>query len=143
MLGWAAEVTVLAVVALVALVAVVAEPALVAKVALATAPVTLPPGIDDSPAPDPLNWDAVTVPVALTNPAVRMLPPMRLPIPTDKLPPVMLLLAAIVPDTVNPVLAKTPTLVTPLTLTSTVSLGLGICTELVPLAICVTDTFPI
>jgi hypothetical protein len=58
MLGCAAVVTVPAVVAVVAdpaVVAVVADPAVVAKVALATVPVTLPPGIDDRPAPDPLN----------------------------------------------------------------------------------------
>jgi hypothetical protein len=63
--------------------AVVTVPAVVA---LATVPVTLPPGIDDSPAPDPLNWDAVTVPVALTNPAVRMLPPVTLPVTLTAVP---------------------------------------------------------
>ena len=36
--------------------AVVTVPAVVAEVADATAPVTLPPGIDVNPAPDPLNW---------------------------------------------------------------------------------------
>ena len=35
--------------------AVVTVPAVVADVALGTVPVTLPPGIDVSPAPDPLN----------------------------------------------------------------------------------------
>ena len=39
--------------------AVVTVPAVVAEVADATAPVTLPPGIDVNPAPDPLNCDPV------------------------------------------------------------------------------------
>ena len=51
--------------------AVVTVPAVVAE---ATVPVTLPPGILVSPAPDPLNCDPVTVPVAEINPPVSRLP---------------------------------------------------------------------
>ena len=60
--------------------AVVTVPAVVAEVALATVPVTLPPGIDVSPAPDPLNCDPVIWPVALTNPPVIKLPDVVLPV---------------------------------------------------------------
>lgn len=130
MLGWAAVVTVPAVVALVAVVAVVAvvaEPALVAKVALATVPVTLAPGIDDSPAPDPLNWDAVTVPVALTNPAVRMLPPVMLPVAV-----------------INPAVETLPPVTLPVTLTvvpvCVVALTLAPPSTLPPVMLPVTDT---
>ena len=60
--------------------AVVTVPAVVAEVALATVPVTLPPGIDVSPAPDPLNWLPVIWPVALTSPPVIKLPDVVLPV---------------------------------------------------------------
>ena len=43
----------------------VTVPAVVADVALATVPVTFAPGIDVSPAPEPLNDVAVTIPTAL------------------------------------------------------------------------------
>ena len=38
-----------------------------------------PLGIEVNPAPEPLNCDPVTVPVALIRPAVRILPPVTLP----------------------------------------------------------------
>ena len=73
--------------------------------------------------PLPTKKGAVTVPTLLVRPRL------------NRLPPVMVLLAVTVPLTVRPVSANTPTLFTPFTLTSTVSLGLSICTEEVPLAI--------
>ena len=62
-------------------------------------PVTLAPGILVRPAPDPLNCDPVTVPVALINPIVVRLPTAAVPltvtvvsVPTE----VMLACAAVV-----------------------------------------------
>ena len=49
-------------------------------------PVTLAPGIDVNPAPDPLNCDPVIVEVALIRPPVRMLPPVTLPLALTTLP---------------------------------------------------------
>ena len=73
-LGCAFAVTVPAVVALVAV------PADVAKVALATVPVTLAPVIALSPDPLPLMLAPLMLPVALTLPAVLILPPLTLPV---------------------------------------------------------------
>ena len=92
-----------------------------------------PFGIEVNPAPDPLNWLPVTVPVADTSPAVRILPPCTLAVtvralsvPTDVIlvcaavskVPAMLVNAPRVPDTlplvILPVTARldnVPTLV--------------------------------
>ena len=50
--------------------AVVTVPAVVAEVALGTVPVTLAPGIDVNPAPEPLNCEPVTCPLALSTPVM-------------------------------------------------------------------------
>ena len=65
---------------MVAVVALPALPALVAYVALATVPVTLAPGILVNPAPDPLNWLPVMLPVADINPPVNKLPLVVFPV---------------------------------------------------------------
>ena len=67
--------------------AVVTVPATTAVVAFGTVPDTLAPGMLVRPAPDPLNCDPVTVPVAEINPTVRRLPPSTLPV-TDTIVPV-------------------------------------------------------
>ena len=86
--------------------AVVAD---VADVALATVPVTLAPGIDESPAPDPMNVLAVTLPVADTMPLEIKLPVVMLPV-ADTMPPVIKLPACVLPVALN-----TPALILPAT----------------------------
>jgi hypothetical protein len=88
-LGCAAVVTVPAVVAEVA---EVADEALAAKVALATDPVTLAPGIKDSPAPEPINSAATTLAEAEIVVPLIILAPVMLPVAPEVTnpPPVML-----------------------------------------------------
>lgn len=105
--------------------AVVTVPAVVAEVADvadATVPVTLPPGIDVKPAPDPLNCDPVTCPAAEISPPVSKLPEVVLAV-TVRLPsvPTLVMLGCALVVTVPAVVAapvNAPTNVVDVTLDS-------------------------
>jgi hypothetical protein len=101
MFGCAAVVTVPAVVAVTAL------------VAFGTVPVTLAPGIDVNPAPDPLNCEPVIWPAADIKPPVKTLPPVTLP------------LALNTPVMYSPVVANTATFDVPPTLTKMLALAVA------------------
>jgi len=105
--------------------AVVTVPAVVAEVADvadATVPVTLPPGIDVKPAPDPINVLAEMFPVAETSPPVSKLPEVVLAV-TVRLPsvPTLVMLGCALVVTVPAVVAapvNAPTNVVDVTLDS-------------------------
>ena len=99
--------------------AVVTVPAVVAE---ATVPVTLAPGIDVRPAPDPLNCDPVTWPAAEINPPVSKLPDVVLPVTVSavSVPTLVILgcaavvtVAAVVADATVPVTLAPGILVRP------------------------------
>ena len=136
--------------------AVVTVPAVVADVADGTVPVTLAPGIDVSPAPDPLNCDPVTVLVTLTVVPVCVvaftlappstLPPLMFPVtaklvnvPTE----VILVCAAVDNVPAIPVTLRLPPVMLPVTETvapvCVVALTLAPPNTLPPVMLPVTD----